>query len=282
MRIFKNIADLKPILSQKKEEGCTIGLVPTMGALHAGHLSLIEQALLENNFVVITIFVNPTQFDNSLDFDKYPREIDADSSLLSVFENKVFVYAPEPKDLYPNGIASEHFDFGSIENEMEGKFRIGHFDGVGTVLKAMFHHIKPDRAYFGEKDFQQLQIVKQLVNIENLPVEIVGCPIYRESSGLAMSSRNKRLSKEQAEEAALLFKILTHVRNEFGTKNAKELRQWVEEEMLKSKTLSLEYFEIAEENTLKPMGELENNKKYRAFIAAYAGDIRLIDNIPLN
>ncbi len=282
MRIFKNIADLKPVLSQKKEEGCTIGLVPTMGALHSGHLSLIEKALTENNFAVITIFVNPTQFDNSLDFDKYPREIDADTSLLSHFENKICIYAPEPKDIYPNGIASEHFEFGGIENEMEGKFRTGHFDGVGTILKVLFQHIKPNRAYFGEKDFQQLQIVRQLVALENLPVEIVGCPIYREPSGLAMSSRNKRLSKEQAEDAATLFKILSYVKNEFGTKNAKELRQWVENEMLKSNLLTLEYFEIAEENTLKPIRELENDKKYRAFIAAYAGEVRLIDNIPLN
>ncbi len=163
MRIFKNIADLKPVLSQKKEEGCTVGLVPTMGALHSGHLSLINRALAENNFAVITIFVNPTQFDNSLDFDKYPREIDADTSILSHFENKIGIYAPELQDIYPSGIASEHFDYGGIENEMEGKFRTGHFDGVGTILKTLFQHIKPNKAYFGEKDFQQLQIVKQLV-----------------------------------------------------------------------------------------------------------------------
>ncbi|MBA3986523.1 MAG: pantoate--beta-alanine ligase [Flavobacteriales bacterium] len=282
MRIFKNIADLKPVLSQKKEEGCTVGLVPTMGALHSGHLSLINRALAENNFAVITIFVNPTQFDNSLDFDKYPREIDADTSILSHFENKIGIYAPELQDIYPSGIASEHFDYGGIENEMEGKFRTGHFDGVGTILKTLFQHIKPNKAYFGEKDFQQLQIVKQLVILENLPIEIVGCPIYREPSGLAMSSRNKRLSKEQAEGAATLFKILSHVRNQFGIKNANDIKVWVENEMLKSAMLTLEYFEIAEENTLKPMRELENDKKYRAFIAAYAGEVRLIDNIPLN
>jgi len=192
------------------------------------------------------------------------------------------VYLPQLKDIYPNGITSKHFDFGGIENEMEGKFRTGHFDGVGTVLKSFFDLLQPTNAYFGEKDFQQLQIVKKLAALEKLPVNIIGCPIFREPSGLAMSSRNKRLRDEQLQEAAILFKLLSTVKNDFGTKNAKELTQWVEKELKKSKIVTLEYFEIADENTLKPIVNIEKNKKYRAFIAVFVGEVRLIDNIALN
>ncbi|NCT18696.1 MAG: pantoate--beta-alanine ligase [Flavobacteriaceae bacterium CG_4_8_14_3_um_filter_34_10] len=282
MQVFNNIQDLKPILSQKKEQGHTLGFVPTMGALHQGHLSLIQQAHKENDDVIVTIFVNPTQFDNSLDFEKYPRIVEADLILLSNFEKKILVYLPQLKDIYPNGITSKHFDFGGIENEMEGKFRTGHFDGVGTVLKSFFDLLQPTNAYFGEKDFQQLQIVKKLAALEKLPVNIIGCPIFREPSGLAMSSRNKRLRDEQLQEAAILFKLLSTVKNDFGTKNAKELTQWVEKELKKSKIVTLEYFEIADENTLKPIVNIEKNKKYRAFIAVFVGEVRLIDNIALN
>lgn len=282
MQVFKNIQDLHPILSLKKRQGHTLGFVPTMGALHQGHLSLIQQAQEENKDVVVTIFVNPTQFDNSLDFEKYPRIVDADLLLLSNLEKNVLVYVPQPIDIYPNGIFSEHFDFGGIENEMEGKFRTGHFDGVGSVLKSFFELLQPTNAYFGEKDFQQLQIVKKLVALENLPVKIIGCPIFREPSGLAMSSRNKRLSEEQFKEAAIIYKILSKAKNDFGTKNAKELTQWVAKELKKSKIITLEYFEIADESTLKPIVNIEKNEKYRAFIAVFVGEVRLIDNIALN
>ncbi|PKP26061.1 MAG: pantoate--beta-alanine ligase [Bacteroidetes bacterium HGW-Bacteroidetes-2] len=282
MQVFKNIQDLHPLLSKKKRDGLTLGFVPTMGALHQGHLSLIQQALDENNCVIVSIFVNPTQFDNSADFEKYPRIVDADLILLSNLENNVFVYVPQPKDIYPTGITSKHFDFGGIENEMEGKYRLGHFDGVGTVLKSFFELLQPTTAYFGEKDFQQLQIVKKLVAIEKLPVKIIGCPIFRESSGLAMSSRNKRLSEEQLKEAAILFKILSQIKIDFGTKNAKDITKWVAKELKKNKSVALEYFEIADETTLKPIVNIEKYKKYRAFIAVFLGEVRLIDNIALN
>lgn len=282
MRVFYNFDALKKALDSKSIEGSALGFIPTMGALHQGHLSLIKQAFSKNDIVIVSLFVNPTQFNNSDDFDKYPRTIEQDLSLLSEFENKVLVYVPEVKDIYPNGIQSAHFEYGGIENEMEGKFRPGHFDGVGTVLKSFFNLLTPDNAYFGEKDFQQLQIVKKLVELENITVNIVGCPILRESSGLAMSSRNKRLNENQLLETPLIHKVLKQVKNDFGIKNAKEISHWVENQILGNQELELEYFVIAEESTLKPILKIESNRKYRAFIAVFAGDVRLIDNIALN
>ena len=276
---FTTIAVLKPFLEDK-----TIGFVPTMGALHAGHLSLIEASLKENDLTVISIFVNPTQFNQKEDFEKYPRDVKADVSLLGKYKNKILIYAPDIADIYPNEIKSQSFEFDGIENQMEGKFRPGHFDGVGTVVKRLLELIKPVNAYFGEKDFQQLQIVKKLVEKEKIPVNIVGCPILREPSGLAMSSRNKRLNKKQLEAAPLIYKTLQDVRKNFGTKNAKELLQDVEKAFKNHAELQLEYFEIAEEKTLIAITELEKtdqSQKYRAFIAVFAGNIRLIDNIAL-
>ncbi len=282
MQIFTSFKALEPVLNNSKSKGKSLGFVPTMGALHKGHLSLIALALEDNDLVVVSVFVNPTQFNNEEDFIKYPRTTEEDVTLLSTFGNKVLVYVPEVTDIYPNGIQSEHFEYGGIENEMEGKFRPGHFDGVGTVLKSFFNLLQPDNAYFGEKDFQQLQIVRRLVTIENLKVDIVGCPILRETSGLAMSSRNQRLNEKQLEESPLIFSVLKQVKNDFGIKDAKELAQWVGEVFENTSELSLEYFEIAEEETLKPVKVIKKNKTYRAFIAVFAGEIRLIDNIALN
>lgn len=282
MRVFNDYNALKKALNLTKTEGLTTGFVPTMGALHLGHLSLINQAFKENDLVIVSIFINPTQFDNPQDFDKYPRTVEEDLKLLSGFEGNVLVFLPEVNDIYPNGIQSEHFEYGGIENQMEGKFRPGHFDGVGTVLKAFFSLLKPDTAYFGEKDFQQLQIVKKLVELENIPTIIVGCPILRTPSGLAMSSRNKRLTENQFEQSSLIYKALKRVKADFGIKNAKEIAQWVENAFASNPQLKLEYFEIAEESTLKPLTKIKTNKKYRAFIAVFAGEVRLIDNIALN
>lgn len=282
MQVFFSFEALNSIFLSKKAQNTTVGFVPTMGALHQGHLSLIDIALSENNLVVVSIFVNPTQFNNASDFDLYPRTVESDLKILKHYSENVFVLVPETKDIYPNGTISRQYDFGGIENEMEGKFRPGHFDGVGTVLHSFFKMIQPTVAYFGEKDFQQLQIVKKLVKIENLPVKIVGCPIVRESNGLAMSSRNKRLTKRQYDEASFIYKILKTVKSDFGTKNAQNIAQWVENEFKNNNYLKLEYFEISNEETLKPMIEKELNQKYRAFIAVFAGDVRLIDNIALN
>lgn len=259
----------------------TIGFVPTMGALHEGHLSLVRRALMENDCVVVSIFVNPTQFNNKKDLEKYPRTLEEDIDLLDTLEGNIFVYAPEISDLYPKKIEARHFDYGGIEFQMEGKHRKGHFDGVGTIVSLLLQKVKPNNAYFGEKDFQQLQIIKKLVEIENLPVKIIGCPIIREKSGLAKSSRNKLLNSQQFNDAAFISKTLNEVQQKFNSLSIFRLNELVKERFLSS-NLKLEYFEIADENTLKAAKRKYRSKKYRAFLAAYMGSIRLIDNIPLN
>lgn len=259
-----------------------IGFVPTMGALHSGHLSLVKRALKENDCVVVSIFVNPTQFDNPKDLEKYPRTLDADLALLSQLNGPIMIFAPNAKDLYNGQVVSKKYSFGNLENEMEGKHRKGHFDGVGTVVHLLLKAVSPQKAYFGEKDFQQLQIIKKLVEIENLPVKIVGCPIVREENGLAMSSRNKRLSPEQFEEAALIHKTLLEIKNQFNNSAISKLNHFVAERFLKNDLLKLEYFEIANEKTLKTAKRKHKHNSYRAFIAVFAGEVRLIDNMALN
>lgn len=259
-----------------------IGFVPTMGALHNGHISLIKSAMDNNEIVVVSIFVNPTQFNNNVDLEKYPRTPERDISLLKNLKGELIVYLPEVEDLYGPSVSAKNYDFGGLEHEMEGKHRSGHFDGVGTILDKFFGIIKPDTAYFGEKDFQQLQIVKKLVEIEKLPVNIEGCPILREKNGLAMSSRNKRLNPEQFEAAAEIYKILREVREKFTATSIDDLNRLVSERFLKNPYLNLEYFEIANEKTLKTADRKCEDVKYRAFIAAFAGEVRLIDNMPLN
>ncbi len=282
MRVFTKKEEIQKHLRELKAKGQSIGFVPTMGALHQGHISLVQRSLEDNDVVVVSIFVNPTQFDNSEDLDKYPRTLERDTDLLSNVSADILVYAPTVQDIYENEVKSEHFSFGGLEFEMEGKFRAGHFDGVGTIVKRLFEIVEPDNAYFGEKDFQQLAIIKAMVKIHELPVNVVGCPIHRETNGLAMSSRNERLKPEYKKAAPFIYKTLKSAKKQFGTKSAKEVTEWVEKQFDKQEFLKLEYFTIADVETLKPVKRKSNKKKYRAFIAAYADDIRLIDNIALN
>lgn len=283
MKTFSTTNALTKYLSQLIENNYTIGLVPTMGALHKGHLSLVTKAMTENSIVVVSIFVNPTQFNNEDDLIKYPRTLENDKLLLeSLNYNDLIIYAPSAKDIYNNEIKSKHYSFGGLEYEMEGAFREGHFDGVGTIVSRLLHVVNPNRAYFGEKDFQQLQIIKKLVKIEGLDVDIVGCPILREQDGLAMSSRNTRLKKEYRIAAPFIYKTLKSAKLKFGTKSAKEVTEWVQQQFENEPLLELEYFTIASTKTLKPIMRKRVNSKYRAFIAAYADDVRLIDNIALN
>lgn len=281
MVIHTQKKSLVQALSSAKKNG-KIGFVPTMGALHEGHISLVNKALSENETVVVSIFVNPTQFNNSADLQKYPRTPDDDISLLKKLKGEIIVYLPEVSDLYENAVSAKQYNFGGLENEMEGKHRKGHFDGVGTIVSKLLNIVKPNNAYFGEKDFQQLQIVRKLVSIEKIPVEIMGCPILRETNGLAMSSRNKRLSAGQFKEATLIFKTLKEVQEKFNTTSITDLNTLVSERFLKNPHLELEYFEIANEKTLKTAKQKNEGSKYRAFIAAFAGEVRLIDNMPLN
>ncbi|WP_299527095.1 pantoate--beta-alanine ligase [uncultured Lutibacter sp.] len=275
-------AKIKSVLQriQSLKKGASIGFVPTMGALHKGHLSLIEQAKKENDIVIVSIFVNPTQFDKKEDLINYPKTIDSDLSLLkSVYCDIVFT--PTAEEIYSNNITSQLFNFDGLEYQMEGKFRDGHFDGVGTIVKRLFEIVTPTKSYFGEKDFQQLQIIRKMAEKHQIPTKIIGCEIYREDDGLAMSSRNSRLTKEHRAIAPFIYKTLKKAKNEFGTKNAQEVIYWVENEFKKQPLLALEYFEIADEDTLQPIKNKDSKQKYRAFIAVFADKIRLIDNISL-
>lgn len=265
-----------------KSEGKSIGLVPTMGALHEGHLSLVEEACAQCDVVTVSIFVNPTQFDNPADLEKYPRSLETDVALLQKAFPQCVVFAPSAMEMYEGNISTRHFDFGPLENVMEGKYRKGHFDGVGTILQLLFDIVRPEKAFFGEKDFQQLQIVRKLVEITAQPVEIIGCPIEREPNGLARSSRNERLTDFQREEAAFIYQTLQKTKEDFGTKSATFIGNWVHEQFDKNPALTLEYFEIVETDTLKSIEQKKENTSYRAFIAAYLGEVRLIDNIALN
>jgi pantoate--beta-alanine ligase len=280
MRIFNNKKDLKDCLLDYKTNKKTIGFVPTMGALHQGHLSLIEKAKQKNDIVVVSIFVNPTQFNNIEDLEKYPKTIENDIQLLTSASCDI-LFSPSVAEIYPKNVASEKFNFEGLEHQMEGKFRDGHFDGVGTVVKALFEIITPKKAYFGQKDFQQLQIVKKMVEKHHLPVKVKGCPIYREEDGLAMSSRNARLPKEERSIAPFIYKTLQKIQQKFDTKNISEINEWLENEFKKQPLLTLEYFTIADEKTLKSIDSKEAGKKYRAFIAVFSGNVRLIDNIRL-
>ena len=278
----ENNASLQKALSPFLENCKSIGFVPTMGALHIGHLSLVEQACKENDCVVVSIFVNPTQFNKAQDLEKYPRTLNSDLELLKTIKGNIFVFSPDASELYKNNVTSKKYNFSGIENEMEGKHRKGHFDGVGTVLNLLFRTVNPNKAYFGEKDFQQLQIVRKLVEIENLPVTIIGCPIIREKSGLAMSSRNKRLSEIQLNEAALIYKTLKEVQQNIDLLSFTQLNKFVENSFKDNPFLELEYFEIANSRTLKTETVKTPKNSYRAFIAVFVDGVRLIDNIALN
>lgn len=283
MNIFKNKTDLVVYVDELKSEKKTIGFVPTMGALHQGHSSLIIKGLDQNDVVVVSVFVNPTQFDNEEDLLKYPRTLESDVHLLkTISEESVVVYAPAVADIYGGSVIATSFSYDGLEHEMEGRFRVGHFDGVGTIVKRLFEIVRPDKAYFGEKDFQQLMIIKKLVDKYNIPVDVVGCEIHRDMDGLAMSSRNARLKTEYHDAAPFIYQTLKTAKKRFSTESAKKVTDWVTKQFEAHDLLMLEYFIIADVETLKTVKRKSKHKSYRAFIAVYADDIRLIDNIALN
>ncbi|NJB82002.1 pantoate--beta-alanine ligase [Wenyingzhuangia aestuarii] len=263
-----------------KNKGLSIGLVPTMGALHQGHLALVKQAKQHNDIVIVSIFVNPTQFNNSSDLEKYPRTLEDDLKKLQSV-NCDLVFTPTTEEMYDANEKAEIFDFDGLDKEMEGKFRDNHFNGVGTIVKKLFNITTPTNAYFGEKDFQQLQIIKKLVEITQQPVNIIGCTIHREADGLAMSSRNTRLSKEHRESAPFIYETLTQAKKLANTSTPSEVEKYVSDKFNNHHNLVLEYFSVANENDLKTATSFSNTQKQRGFIAAFAGEIRLIDNIAL-
>jgi pantoate--beta-alanine ligase len=277
MLVIKEITELQELIERKKKAGKTIGFVPTMGALHPGHISLVENAGQQSDYVVVSIFVNPTQFNDKKDLINYPRTLEQDLDLLDNTSCQL-VFAPEVKTMYPEP-DTRRFDFGELEQVMEGQFRPGHFNGVAQVVSKLLVMVKPDKAFFGLKDFQQLVIIKALVKQLNLPVEIVACPTMREHDGLAMSSRNQRLTSEQRSNATHIYQTLTAARNKAKEMSVKDLRKWVIETIDQNSFLETEYFEITDDENLNPIDSWDSPLNKVGCVAVHCGEVRLIDNI---
>ena len=277
MEIVKLVAETNAKISKFKAEGKTIGFVPTMGALHQGHLSLTEASVKNNDITVVSIFVNPTQFNNPDDLTSYPRTLEEDLEKLSVY-NPELIFIPEVNEIYPEP-DTRIFDFGMLDSVMEGKNRPGHFNGVAQVVSKLFDIVTPDNAYFGQKDFQQVSVIKQMVKDLKLSVNIVPCPIIREKDGLAMSSRNALLSKEQRKNASKISETLFKACNLAAELNVTQLKNWVVEEINKNSYLSVEYFEIVDDTTLEEIKDWNESNNKVGCITVQVGKVRLIDNV---
>jgi pantoate--beta-alanine ligase len=280
MKVFSTHSEMTPYVANLKQQKHRIGFVPTMGALHLGHLSLLNRAKKENDIAICSIFVNPTQFNSKADLENYPRNADKDIAMFEKAGCDV-VYLPGIEDVYPSGPAVETFDFGELDQVMEGKHRPGHFQGMATVVKRLFQLTQPDSAYFGEKDFQQLTIIRKLVELEAFPINIVGCATERELDGLAMSSRNVRLTPQQRHAAPAILESLVSLKEMVGVKNLNKAKAKAIELINAHPVLAVEYLEIADADTLAPLANWEDAKHAHAFAAVFAGDVRLIDNISL-
>lgn len=279
MKIFETVADIREHVQSHTKEHFTTGFVPTMGALHGGHLSLVRRALLENERVAVSIFVNPIQFTNPSDLENYPRDILADIELLKpVLREEDCLFAPSVAEMYPEKEVRA-YDFGTLADVMEGRFRPGHFNGVGVVVNKLFRIVEPARAYFGEKDYQQLAIIRKLVALERLPIKIVPCEIVRESDGLAMSSRNIRLTPGHRAVAPKIFQALALATAKIPEATPDQLRQFVTTTLNQTGLLEVEYVEFADESTLVPVTAWSESANIRCFIAVQAGEVRLIDNL---
>ena len=277
MKLIHTINELRAELESQRKEGKKIGLVPTMGALHEGHASLVRRAVSENEIVVVSDFVNPTQFNDKNDLLKYPRTLDADCELLEK-EGADYVFAPSVEEIYPEP-DTRQFSYAPLDTVMEGKFRPGHFNGVCQIVSKLFMIVEPDKAYFGEKDFQQLAIIREMVKQMNFPLEIVGCPIVREADGLALSSRNARLSAEERGFALNISKTLFKSQDFSASHTVSETQKFVEEAIAASEGLRLEYFEIVDGLTLQRIAEWDDTEYVVGCITVFCGEVRLIDNI---
>ena len=279
MKIIHTITGLQKELAEHRSDNKTIGFVPTMGALHEGHVSLVDMARIENHVSVCSIFVNPTQFNDPKDLERYPRPLKEDEKLLRKSGCDV-LFIPSVQEMYPGGdYTTLTEDFGNLDKVMEGKARPGHFAGMITIVSKLLNAVNPDSAYFGSKDFQQLTLVRYFVKKHNLPINIVSCPIIRDDNGLAMSSRNRLLSEEERKHAALIPQTMQKVKEMWGTKSIAEIKQFVSDEFTKDGFLKLDYFEISYTDTLIAVEEPAKPEPIVACIAAFAGKIRLIDNI---
>jgi len=281
MEVITDQKSLALALKPFREAKQAIGLVPTMGALHAGHLSLVARAMAENKVVVVSIFVNPTQFNSQEDLDNYPESLLADCALLETMGQQVIVFAPGKKEMYPEGLTPKNFNFNGLDLLWEGADRPGHFNGVGTVVEKLFTAVPANRAYFGEKDFQQLAAIRQLVALHQWPIEIIGCAIVREPHGLAMSSRNERLSPENRKAAAVIFKALTEAAKNFKNTSLNELKNEAITALEKTPGLSVFYFEAVQASTLLPINNTKSHENARLICAVSLQGVRLIDNMAL-
>lgn len=278
MKIFKHIASLQTELKILKDSFGSVGFVPTMGALHQGHLSLINHSKQQNSVTAVSIFVNPTQFNDKKDFEKYPRTLQSDLKILNDAGCDI-VFTPDEKEMYPEPDLRV-FDFGGLDEPMEGKCRPDHFNGVAQIVTRLFDIVKPDRAYFGYKDFQQLAIIKYVVKTHNIPVEIVPCPIIRGKNGLALSSRNTRLTNQERSIASNISQVLFYVRDNYNKFLSPEnVKNYVFHQLTGIHHLNVEYFEIVDEKSLEPVNDLKSLVGKVGCIAVWVGKVRLIDNI---
>jgi len=277
MKIVSSIKDLKNFLALEREKGKKVGLVPTMGALHAGHISLVKRCVAENDICVVSDFVNPTQFNDKHDLETYPRTLDADCALLESVGCD-YVFAPSVAEMYPEP-DTRVFNLGPVAEVMEGPRRPGHFNGVAQVVSKLFYIVEPDNAYFGEKDFQQIAVIREMVRQLNLPVHIVDCPIQREADGLALSSRNTRLTPEQRQKAPVIARTLKESTTFVPAKSVQEVIDYVVNTINQVPEMEVEYFEIVDGNTMQPIQNWSDTTYPVGCITVYCGEVRLIDNI---
>lgn len=277
MRVVKTISELKSLISGYKQENKTVGLVPTMGALHAGHKSLVDRARKENDIVVVSVFVNPTQFNNKQDLATYPRTEERDCALLEAAGCDV-VFMPAVEEVYPEP-DNRQFDLGAVAEVMEGAHRPGHFNGVAQIVSKLFGFVEPDRAYFGEKDFQQIAVIRKMVQLEGFKLQIVACPIKREDDGLALSSRNVRLTAEQRQLAPNIYRVLKESCNFAKLHTVAETEKFVVDSLNALPQMEVEYYSIVDALTMQPVSDWVDADSITGCITVYCGEVRLIDNI---
>ncbi|MCK9421160.1 MAG: pantoate--beta-alanine ligase [Bacteroidales bacterium] len=281
MKHFTTIKEISTYLKPGQKQGLEIGFVPTMGALHEGHLTLIRRSKAENDLTICSIFVNPIQFNNKEDLEKYPRNLVRDAKILEELGCDV-LFSPESGEIYPDGHTEPlDLEFGMLDKVMEGKFRPGHFRGVAIVVKKLFDIVYPSRAYFGKKDFQQLAIIRYLVQTLKIPVQIIACETVREDDGLAMSSRNMRLTIAERQIAPIIYQVLCKAKEKVGKLPVWELKEWAIKKIQTNPEMRVEYFEIGDRESLLPLENWSHKNRAVAFTAVFLGDVRLIDNIEL-
>lgn len=280
MVVVKSVNELQKQVGRLRNEHKSIGFVPTMGALHQGHLQLVSRCVAENDACVVSLFINPTQFNDKNDFNRYPRTLENDTALLASVGCAI-VFAPSAEEMYtPSEMETVfEFDFGGLDEVMEGIFRPGHFNGVVQVVSKLFSLVTPDKAYFGEKDFQQLAIIRRMVQVMNFPIEIVGCPIVREKSGLALSSRNALLSEQERTTAAVIYRTLSESKQLMHEKTVAETKAWVINRLNVVDGLKVEYYEIVNGNSLQSITDWSDADYVVGCVTVYCGKVRLIDNI---